>query len=251
MGVATLRVVSPSGAGTVHDLFEAPVVVGRRSPTFVPDVVLGPDPDRFVGRAHCRLEQDDGRWWATDNGSVNGTLLRREGRTARIAGRTALQHGDTLLVRGGTDDDGAPTYWELVLHDPHETQGASDVVTAGAGAGGTLRYDWTAARAYRREGTVEHPLDGLRPQGHRLVRFMAERSADHDAVACSHDELITALWGEAGQSGADRGYTRSDLAGVVRDTRRAIEADPSQPSLLQTVTGFGYRLLVHPGDATS
>lgn len=239
MGVATLRVVSPGGDGASHELVDVDVVVGRRSPTFVPDVVLEPDPDRWVGRSHCRLVHDDGRWYVTDNGSVNGTLLRRGGQTSRLEGRTALQHGDTLMVLGGVDDDGTSRYWELVLVDPHETRSAADRAAAGEPAV-ALRYDWVAARAYRREGTVEHPLDGLRPQGHRLVRHMAERGRDHGAVACSHDELIAAVWGEA-----DGGWTRSDLAGLVRDVRRAVEVDPSRPQLLQTVTGFGYRLVVH------
>ncbi len=255
MAVATLRVVSPAGTGTVHDLVDLDVVVGRRSPTFVPDVVLEPDPDRWVGRSHCRLVHDDGRWWVVDNGSVNGTLLRRAGRTVRLEDRTALQHGDTLLILGGAGDDGTSRYWELVLLDPHETRSAPDRATSApapaapsAAPGGTtvaLRYDWVAARAHRREGAVEHPLDGLRPQGHRLVRHMAERGRDHGTVACSHDELIAAVWGETAG-----GYTRSDLAGLVRDVRRAIEADPSRPQLLQTVTGFGYRLVVHRDDAT-
>lgn len=245
MGVATLRVSSPAGLSTVHELADPRAVVGRRSPTFEPDVRLEPDPDRWVGRSHCTLEHDDGRWWAIDNGSVNGTLLRRHGSTTRIEGRTALQHGDTLLILGDTDDDGKPVFWELVLADPHETQSAAPRSAAHPRPTTGLRYDWVAARAYRHEGEVEHPLEGLRPQGHRLLRFMAGRGGDHQAVACSHDELIAALWGEPDDRPSDRSYTRTDLAGVVRDTRRVIEADPSRPVLLQTVTGFGYRLVVH------
>jgi hypothetical protein len=242
MAIATLRVLSPAGVGATHELVDVDVVIGRRSPTFVPDVVLEPDPDRWVGRSHCRLVRDEGRWWVLDNGSVNGTLLRRAGHTSRLESRSALQHGDTLLILGGADDDGTSRFWELVLLDPHETQSAPDRATPATVA---LRYDWLAARAHRREGAVEHPLDGLRPQGHRLVRHMAERGRDHGTVACSHDELIAAVWG-----GAAGGYTRSDLAGLVRDVRRAIEADPSHPQLLQTVTGFGYRLVVHPDGGT-
>jgi DNA-binding response OmpR family regulator len=47
------------------------------------------------------------------------------------------------------------------------------------------------------------------------------------------------VWGEEPHAP----HTREDLARLVYDLRRKLEADPARPRLLQTVRGFGYRLI--------
>ncbi|MEJ2885439.1 FHA domain-containing protein [Actinomycetospora aeridis] len=252
MRVAVLRVTSPEGEVGTHELASGPLTVGRPSPGHAPDVALSPDPQRWVGRVHCTLDLDDGLWSVADNGSVNGTLLRHDGTTRRLEGRRRVQHGDAVLILGDMDAAGEPVYWELTFLDPHTTQPAPfGPPPAVAVRTPCLRYDWVGAQAHRCAAgpdTPDTPVTGLRPQGHQLIRYMVGRSREGEAVACSHAELISALWGDPEEWPAHRVYTRNDLAGVVRATRRCIEAEPSSPVLLQTVTGFGYRLIVCDGE---
>lgn len=245
---AALRISSPDDVTSGVELDGGPVTIGRRAPEQAPDVVLSPDPQRWVGRLHCTLDLVDGIWTVTDNASVNGTLLRHGGTVERLQGCRRLHHGDTILILGDMTVDGEPLYWKLTFLDPHRTQPAPiGMPTDVPPVGPCLRYDWVSARAYRREGDTETPVTGLRPQGHQLLRYMAGRNHSGAAVACDHAELITALWGDREEWAPYRSYTRVDLAGVVRAVRRCVEADPSAPRILETVKGIGYRLNVLPG----
>ena len=245
----TLRVTSPEGVVRGVELDSGQITIGRAAPEHVPDVELGPDPQRWVGRLHCTLDYADGMWSVTDNASVNGTLVRHGEITQRLTERRRIQHGDALLILGDMTADGDPLYWELVFLDPHTTRPAPfGPPSPVRHTGPCLRYDWVSARAYRVEGGVEIPISGLRPQGHQLLRYMAGRSTSGAAVACDHAELITALWGTRDEWAPYRSYTRADIAGVVRAVRRCIELDPSNPRILETVTGIGYRLNVLSDD---
>ncbi|MFE0153673.1 FHA domain-containing protein [Nonomuraea sp. NPDC059007] len=227
------------------ELGSGPITIGRASPEHAPDVELGPDPQRWVGRLHCTLDFANGMWSVTDNASVNGTLMRHGEVTERLQGRKRIQHGDTLMILGDMSPQGEPQYWEMTFLDPHTTRPApigppTDVRHTGP----SLRYDWVSARAYRVEHSGETLITGLRPQSHQLLRYMAGRGTNGAAVACEHESLITALWGPREEWAPHHSYTRADLAGVVRAVRRCIEADPSSPRILETVTGIGYRLNV-------
>lgn len=245
--VVALRITSPSGEEHGVELDGGPITVGRAAPEHHPDVELGPDPQRWVGRLHCTLDFADGMWSVTDNASVNGTLLRHGDTTERLQSRKRILHGDTLLILGDMTPAGAPLYWELTFLDPHTTQPAPLESPEVRHTGPCLRYDWVEARAYRVDGGVSTPITGLRPQGHQLLRYMAGRGTGGTAVACEHAELITALWGPQSEWAAHRSYDRTDIAGVVRAVRRCIEVDPSNPTILETVTGIGYRLNVCAG----
>lgn len=241
---AALRIRSPEDVVSEVELDSWPITIGRPASKHVPDVALGPDPQRWVGRLHCTLDFTNGMWSVTDNASVNGTLLRHGGTAERLTTRKRIQHRDSLLIFGDMTTDGEPLYWKLTFLDPHSTQPAPfgqspDVRHTGP----CLRYDWIAAKAYRVEGAVETPIEGLRPMGHQLLRYMVGRSSAA-AVACDHTELITALWGPREEWEPHRAHTRTDLAGVVRAVRRCVEVDPSTPRILETVKGIGYRLNV-------
>lgn len=244
-----LRITSPEGERSGIELDSGPVTIGRAAPDHAPDVALGPDPQRWVGRLHCTLDYADGMWSVTDNASVNGTLLRHGDRTERLQGRRRIQHGDVLLILGDMTAEGEPLYWELTFLDPHTTRpapfGAPEEVRH---TGPCLRYDWVSAQAYRCENGTETLVTGLRPQGHQLLRYMAGRNGGGAAVACEHAELITALWGPSEEWAPHRSYDRTDIAGVVRAVRRCVESDPPNPKILETVTGIGYRLNLCPGE---
>lgn len=240
----TLRIVSPAGIASGAEVRGRSVTIGRRAPDHVPDVGLGPDPQRWVGRLHCTLDLADGLWTVTDNASVNGTLLRHGESVTRLNGRIRIQHRDVILILGDMTVTGEPQYWSLTFLDPHTTQPAPFGPPTGVRpTGPRLRYDWLAARAFRVDDGGETPITGLRPQGHQLLRYMAGRGHG-TAVACEHAELVRALWGDPGEWPSHRSYDRADVAGVVRAVRRCVERDPSDPRILETVTGIGYRLNV-------
>lgn len=240
----TLRITSPSGEVSGVELGSGPVMVGRTAPDHHPDVVLEPDPQRWIGRVHCTFEIVDGAWTVTDNASVNGTLLRRKGQTTRLAGRTRLVHGDILLVLGDMTADGLSLYWQLTLLDPHTTQPGPDTGTLPPGP--CVSYDWVSSTAYRHQNEQRSAIVGLRPQGHQLLRYMISRSGSTPLAAFEHHELITALWGPSQEWPAYRSYDRGDLAVVVRAVRLCLEPEPAAPRILETVKAFGYRLHVCP-----
>ncbi len=64
-----------------------------------------------------------------------------------------------------------------------------------------------------------------------LLSFLVK----HPRQAFSREELLSAVWG----------WTYGDLSTVtvhVRRLREKIEPDPTQPTLLTTVWGIGYRM---------
>jgi two-component system KDP operon response regulator KdpE len=72
----------------------------------------------------------------------------------------------------------------------------------------------------------------LRRQEYRLLHLLAS----HLGLAITHDQLIQDLWGDASPNNVR--YLRT----LVRKLRQKLEADPSEPQLLMSETGVGYRL---------
>lgn len=242
---AQLRVVSPAGITRVHVLDDTQYSVGRQAPNHEPGIVLEPDPQGWISRLHCILDFEQGQWWVTDHGR-NGTLLQHDVPNAQlepVRRRELLRHGDTLMILGDMVGDQERLYWKLTYIDAHGTQPApvwNDTSRPG------IRYDWVASQAYRVERDKQTLIEGLRPKGHQLLRYMVSRGNGRraGAVACDHTELIAALWDtpEGSATYADK----TDLAGVVRAVRLRIESDPANPQILQTVPIIGYRLYVFP-----
>jgi two-component system KDP operon response regulator KdpE len=73
----------------------------------------------------------------------------------------------------------------------------------------------------------------LTPTEYSLLRFLAQ----HAGKVLTHNQIIHELWGP--QSQPDMSYLRV----YVLQLRRKIEADPSNPRLIITEPGVGYRLL--------
>jgi DNA-binding winged helix-turn-helix (wHTH) protein len=101
-------------------------------------------------------------------------------------------------------------------------------------------YEAQAARLVLRQGSMRHEIR-LRPQGHRLVRQMAERnaSAGGTPVLCSHDELMQAVWQDEPM------HTRLELARLVWELRRELRRFDAE-ELVESERGRGYRLRTCP-----
>ena len=82
-------------------------------------------------------------------------------------------------------------------------------------------------------------LDGrhitLTRKEYRLLHLLAS----HLGVVMTHNQLIKDIWGSTSPDNVQ--YLRT----LVRKLRRKLEVDPSQPKLLISESGVGYRLERH------
>ncbi len=143
-------------------------------------------------------------------------------------------------------------YWELTFVDPSGTQEADgDADPDGRHARSCLEYDWIQARAYRYDNGERTEVARLSPNMHKLVRYMADLSRRNGnvGVACTHQELIRAVWGEPEEWSRRGRYNERNLADLVNDLRKRIEQKHEDPRLLETVPGVGYRLITCSGKA--
>lgn len=202
------------------------------------DLALEPDPQQLLSRkGHCALEYDAGSWWVVDNGSVNGTFLQHSGEVQMVVGRARLAEGDAIRLLGRWSEQGEPCYWTLVFHDPLGTKPAG--TRPGVVA---LEYDWVQARLFRVDGHSRLEIAGLRPQEHKLIRYMdgRNRTNGYAPVMCTYEELITAIWGEESL------HTEVEITHLVYELRQKLELTIQEPLLLQNVRGLGYRLVSRP-----
>jgi len=202
------------------------------------DLALTPDPQQLLSRkGHCALERDAGGWWVVDNGTVNGTFLEHAGVLERVIGRARLGEGDTIRLLGVLPETGAPRYWHLLFRDPLGTKPAlvSPAVVV-------LEYDWVQARLYRVQGSSRQEISNLRPQEHKLIRYMDQRNRANGSVPvmCPFEDLYEAIWGQ------EPLHTDDDITKLIFDLRRKLEPNPREPQFLQVVRGLGYRLVTRP-----
>jgi DNA-binding winged helix-turn-helix (wHTH) protein len=104
-----------------------------------------------------------------------------------------------------------------------------------------LEYDTGEERLVLDAGGERHEIR-LRPQGHRLARYMAARNATTGGspALCTHDELIRAVWED------EPLHTRGELAKLVWEFRKALEPYGAA-GLLESEPRRGYRLQTCPG----
>ncbi len=231
-----LKVTGPLGERFEIELTKDRITIGRFAE--FNDAGLEPDPQQLVTRkAHCVLERSADVWWVIDNGSVNRTFIRRGQHVEVIQGRAPIHDGDAIRILGMLYENDEPGYWELVFRDPLRTNRViDDPHTA------YLEYDWVQARLFRIEGSHRYEIEALRPQEHKLVRYMDQRNRANGnvAVMCSYEELITAVWGD------EPNHIESEINHLVYGLRQKIEIDPGDPQFLQSVRGLGYRLDTRP-----
>lgn len=227
-----LKVISPFGQAFDIEIIGDQLAIGRDAD--VNAVALTPDPQQLVTRSrHCLIIRDDGEWWVADNASRNGTILDHDGAAMLVEGRQRLTDGDVIRILGLFDEDRGAQYWRLEFHDPARTQAGPFVA-----ARPCLAYDWVASTAARVDCGRRTPIERLRAQEHKLLRYMAQqnRAAGGPAVLCPYSDLIEAVWGD------EPGHTREELNHLVWELRRKVESDPANPVLLRTERALGYRL---------
>jgi two-component system, OmpR family, KDP operon response regulator KdpE len=93
---------------------------------------------------------------------------------------------------------------------------------------GPLSIDFTARAVFINDQRLT-----LTPKEYRLLQILAQ----HSGNVVTHQFLLREVWGN--EHIDDTHYLRI----FVRKLRRKIEADPTQPSILLTELGVGYRLV--------
>lgn len=162
---------------------------------------------RRVSREHARLRREGWRIILEDLGSTNGTFLNDE----RALNPVELRDDDRIGIGDVT----------FVFHDPaitiRETPFPQLDVDVEAG---TVRLDRRSVDLSAKEFA--------------LVSYLHERRGQ----VCSKDEIGLAVWPE--YSGEVYDYQVENL---VHRLRQQLEYDSSDPQLLVTVRGLGYRLV--------
>ena len=72
------------------------------------------------------------------------------------------------------------------------------------------------------------------PTEFKMLRFLVENKGR----AISEEELLKTIWGLEPLPGSERGNVRR----YIWFLRQKLERDPTEPELIQTVRGFGYRM---------
>jgi hypothetical protein len=162
---------------------------------------------RRVSRKHARLLRQDWRVILEDLGSTNGTYLNGE----RVQAPVQLRDEDRIKVGDVV----------FVFHDPN--------VTFPETALPTLDVDLTAGVV-----RVDRELVELSAKEFALLAYLYQRQGE----VCSKEEIGRAVWPEYKDVVYD--YQVENLVGRLR---RRLEPDPSEPKLLITLRGLGYKLL--------
>ncbi|MGZ3644583.1 MAG: winged helix-turn-helix domain-containing protein, partial [Ktedonobacteraceae bacterium] len=76
----------------------------------------------------------------------------------------------------------------------------------------------------------------LTPTEFRLLEYLLK----HAGMVLTHSQLLTAVWGFAYSEATEL------LKPTISRLRQKVEEDPSHPTLIQTVHGVGYRLVLTP-----
>lgn len=230
-----LDVCGPDGQQFRVEMLKDYITIGRFEQ--FNDIALD-DPQRLITRkVHCGVERELSGWWVRDNGSVNRTFVRRKTTMQVVQGRALLTEGDSICILGKLTEGGEAVYWELTFHDPLITHPAEDASPAIH-----LEYDWIQAKLFRVEGLDRQEIRDLRPQEHKLIRYMDQcnRRNSNVPVMCSYEELVKAVWEE------EPYHTEAEINHLIWELRRKIEIDAKDPQFLETVRGLGYRLVTHP-----
>jgi FHA domain len=228
------EVTGPDGQQFQVELTKDRLTIGRFAQ--FNDVALEPDPQQRVTRkVHCAVERTIDGWWVLDNGSVNRTFVRRGEVVEEVRGRAILTEGDSIRILGKLTEHGEPLYWELTLRDPLRTRPVvltpTDVY---------LEYDRVQARLFRVGGLNRQEIRDLRPQEHKLIRYMDQRNQANGGVAvlCSYEELLLAIWGD------EPGHTEPEVNHLVWELRKKLGPVSKESQFLEMVRGLGYRLVM-------
>jgi hypothetical protein len=160
-----------------------------------------------VSREHAQVRRDGWRIVLEDLDSTNGTYLNDE----RVLGPVELRDQDRVAIGDVV----------LIFHDPDIT--FRDTVFP------ELEVDVPAGIV-----RVDRQIVSLSPKEFDLLAYLYE----HAGEVCSKDDIGLAVWPEY-----EEGVYDYQVENLVRRLRAKLEIDPSEPQLLVTMRGRGYKLV--------
>ena len=168
------------------------------------DIVIA---SKRSSREHARIRREGRRLYVEDLGSTNGTYLNGE----RLTQPAPLRDGDQLSIGEIS----------LTFHDPDSTMRESPFPELEVNlAAGLVR--------------VNRAVVTLSPKEFALLALLYQQRGR----VCSKEEIGQAVWSEYRADVYDY-----QIENLVRRLRTRIEVDPTNPQLLLTVRGLGYKLV--------
>lgn len=167
-------------------------------------------PDRRASRRHAELQRDEEGVTLRDLNSTNGTRLNGE----CVEVPTRLRDGDVIEMAGAY----------FTFRDPDATLDQR-------------RFPRLVVDEAGGEAWVDRRPVPLSLKQYALLALLWSRRG----AVCSKDEIVRAVWPEC--AGAVYDY---QIESLVKRLRAKIESDPGHPTLLVTVRGRGYKLVVRP-----
>lgn len=161
-----------------------------------------------ISREHACVRREGWRVILEDVGSTNGTFWNGQ----RISGPVQLRDGDQIKVGDVL----------FSFHDPDVTHQDTALPE--------LEMDIPAGLV-----RVNRQLVELAPKEFDLLAFLFSRTG----LVCSKDDIGTAVWPEY-----QDGVYDYQIENLVRRLRTKLEPDPTNPQLLLTMRGRGYKLVV-------
>ncbi len=161
-----------------------------------------------ISREHARIVRQGWRVILEDLGSSNGTFLNDQ----RLVAPAQLRDGDRIKVGDVL----------FVFHDPEVTY--QDTVLP------ELEMDVAAGLVRVNRQRVD-----LAPKEFELLAHLFA----HSNLVCSKDAIGTAVWPEY-----QGGVFDYQIENLVRRLRMKLEPDPTNPQLLLTGRGRGYKLVL-------
>jgi pSer/pThr/pTyr-binding forkhead associated (FHA) protein len=199
--------------------------------------IVLPDPQKKISRHHCSIQYKKNRWWIVDEGSSNGTFLKREIEQPEIDVRSedkvSLRNGDYIWILGELSLSEQPIFWQLEFIDPGETSQVYSLQTIHS-----IKYSLNQQTLFRNIARRQD-IVSLAEQERSLIDYMSRKNcrSNNQIAICEYDELIQAIW-----QNDSFARDRRDVNHLVWRVRDKIELDSGEPQFLKTVKGRGYCL---------